>query len=83
MVLLIQSGTLAKAQVAEAIRITFDRRGTHALPSMLPLPPTDWQKPYDALAKECGLSGALEWAFETLDRYLTELGIVEAKPGKS
>lgn len=83
MVLLIQSGTLAKAQVTEAIRITFDRRGTHALPSMVPLPPTDWQKPYDALAKECGLSDALEWAFETLDRYLTELEIVDAKPGES
>jgi hypothetical protein len=83
MVLLIHSGTLARAKVAEAIHLTFDCRGTHALPSMLHLPPTDWQKPYDALAKECGLSGGLEWAFETLDRYVTELGIVEAKPRES
>jgi hypothetical protein len=83
MVLLIHSGTLARAKVAEAIHLTFDRRGTHALPSMLHPPPTDWQKPYDALAKECGLSGGLEWAFETLDRYVTELGIVEAKPRES
>src|SRR6266478_763887 len=63
MVLLIQSGTLGKAQVAEAIRVTFDRRGTHAVPSVLPQPPTNWQKPYDALAKECGLSGAMDGAF--------------------
>jgi hypothetical protein len=25
-------------------------------------------------AKECGLSGALEWVLETLDSYLNELG---------
>ena len=45
---------MGKAKVAEAIRITFDRRGTHAVPTALPQPPTGWQKPYDALAKECG-----------------------------
>ena len=71
MVLLIQSGTLAKAKVAEAIRVTFDRRGTHAVPNVLPQPPTDWQKPYDALAKECGLSGAIDECFCDLG-YLSE-----------
>jgi hypothetical protein len=76
MVLLIKSGTLAKAKVAEAIRVTFDRRGTHALPNRLPQPPTDWQKPYEALAKECGLSGAIDDAFAILDTYLSESGIV-------
>ena len=79
MVLLIHSGTLAKAKVAEAIRVTFDRRGTHAVPNVLPQPPTDWQKPYDALAKECGLSGAIDSAFAILDTYLSEGGIVETK----
>ena len=79
MVLLIQSGTLAKAKVAEAIRVTFDRRGTHAVPNLLPQPPTDWQKPYDALAKECGLSGAIDEAFAILDAYLSEGGTVETK----
>jgi hypothetical protein len=79
MVLLIHSGTLAKAKVAEAIRVTFDRRRTHAVPNILPQPPTDWQKPYDSLAKECGLSGAVDEAFAILDRYLNEGGIVETK----
>jgi hypothetical protein len=77
MVLLIQSGTLAKAKVAEAIRVTFDRRGTHAVPNILPQPPTDWQKPYDSLAKECRLAGAVDEAFGTLNTYLSEDGIVE------
>jgi hypothetical protein len=72
MVLLIHSGTLAKAKVAEAIRLTFDRRGTHALPKSLPKPPSDWKKPYDALAKECGLPGAVDGAFAILDVYLTD-----------
>ena len=79
MVLLIHSGTLAKAKVAEAIRVTFDRRGTHAVPNLLPQPPKDWQKPYDALAKECGLSGGIGGAFTILDTYLSEGGIAETK----
>src|SRR5271156_4010117 len=79
MVLLIQSGTMAKAKVGEAIRVTFDRRRTHAEPKVLPEPPTDWQKPYDALAKECGLSGAIDDAFAILDTYLSESGIVETR----
>jgi hypothetical protein len=72
MVLLIQSGTLVKAKVAEAIRVTFDRRGTHGVPDMLPPPPTDWQKPYDSLAKECQLTGGIDKAFGTLNSYLSE-----------
>jgi hypothetical protein len=72
MVLLIQSGTLERVRVGEAIRLTFDRRGTHALPKALPKPPSDWKKPYDALAKECGLSGAVDGAFAILDVYLTD-----------
>jgi hypothetical protein len=83
MVLLIQSGTMDKAQVGEAIRLTFDQRETHAMPKVLPQPPSDWKKPYDALAKECDLRGELDWAFEKLDRYLSELEIVQAKPRKS
>jgi hypothetical protein len=76
MVLLIQSCTLDKGKVAEAIRVTFDRRGTHAVPKVLPEPPADWKKPYDALAKECGLAGTIDGAIGILDVYLREGGIV-------
>jgi hypothetical protein len=78
MVLLIHSGTLARATVAEAIRLTFDRRGTHAAPNPLPQPPTDWQRPYNALAKECGLSGTITGAFAVLHTYLSEGGLITA-----
>jgi hypothetical protein len=66
MVLLIQSATLDRNRVIEAISVTFEQRKTHALPNVLPVPPADWQKPYDALARECGLSGHLEEAFAVL-----------------
>jgi hypothetical protein len=69
MVLLIQSGTLTHDKVAEAIRITFERRKTHALPNSLPVPPIEWQKPYEALARECGLSGPVEDAFAVLQMF--------------
>lgn len=72
MVLLIQSATLAKSKIAEAIHVTFDRRGTHLLPKTLLKPPTDWKKPYDALAKECGLSEGVDGSFATLDAYLRD-----------
>jgi hypothetical protein len=69
MALLIQSGTLDRNRVTEAIRVTFERRKTHPLPNVLPAPPAEWQKPYEALARECGLSGQAEDAFETLRRF--------------
>jgi Nucleotidyl transferase AbiEii toxin, Type IV TA system len=69
MALLIQSGTLDRNRVTEAIRVTFERRKTHPLPNVLPAPPAEWQKPYEALARECGLSGHAEDAFETLRRF--------------
>jgi hypothetical protein len=70
MVLLIQSGTLTNDKVAEAIRVTFERRKTHASPNALPLPPAQWQKPYEALARECGISGQVEDAFAVLRIFL-------------
>jgi hypothetical protein len=74
MVLLIQSGTLDKAQVGKAIRLTFDRRGTQTLPETLLHPPIDWQKPFEALAKECRLSEGIDSAYVALDKFLNEVG---------
>ena len=73
MVLLIQSGTLTHDKVAEAIRVTFERRRTHALPNSLPVPPIEWQKPYEALARECGLSGPVEDAFAVIQMFVESI----------
>ena len=53
--LLIGSGGLDKQRIMEALRLTFERRGTHDLPANLVPPPADWQVPFHALAEECGL----------------------------
>ena len=73
MVLLVKSGTLSNDKVAEAIRVTFDRRKTHALPNTLPVPPAEWHKPYQALARECGLSGEVKDAFHILQTFAEPL----------
>ena len=70
MVLLIQSGTLTNDKVVEATRLTFERRKTHTLSNAVPVPPAKWQKPYEALARECGLSGQVEDAFAVLRVFL-------------
>lgn len=73
MVLLIQSGTLTNEKVAEAIRVTFERRKTHSLPNTLPVPPAEWQNPYRALARECNLTGQLEDTFDVLRRLMEQI----------
>jgi hypothetical protein len=70
MILLIQSGTLTNDKVAEAVRVTFECRKTHASSNALPLPPAQWQKPHDAVARECGISGQVEDAFAVLRFFL-------------
>lgn len=52
--LLIGSGGLDKQRILEALNLTFERRATHDLASLLP-PPDDWQIPFHAMAEECGL----------------------------
>ena len=73
MVLLIQSATLARNKVTEAIRVTFERRQTHSLPNTLPVPPAEWQNPYRALARECDLSGQVEDAFAVLQMFMESI----------
>jgi hypothetical protein len=53
--LLIGAGGLDKQRILDALRLTFERRGTHNLPAGLIPPPEDWQLPFHALAEECGL----------------------------
>lgn len=47
----------ASADLAEAIRLTFTFRGSHAVPGALPEPPAAWHAPYDRMRRE----EALPW----------------------
>ena len=63
LVLLIRSGNLAKERIAEAVRLTFERRKTHAVPSGLSAPPAEWSKQFLEMAAECRLPENMDEAF--------------------
>ena len=71
--LLIGLGGLDQQRIPDALRLTFERRATHDLPLELVPPPADWQIPFRALAKECGLSADITVVFEGVQRYLREV----------
>jgi hypothetical protein len=56
LVLLIDSGMLRTDNVRRALAATFETRNTHSLPARPPQPPSSWQEPYAALARELELS---------------------------
>ena len=68
--LLIGSGGLDEARLREAVRLTFERRKTHELPAVLSPPAPDWQTPFAAIARDCGLSTDLAVVFAQLRDYL-------------
>ena len=72
MALLIRAGGLNGRTIVDALRLTFDRRGTHDLPERLAPPPADWQVPFQALAEECGLPADIAAVFAGVQRFLEE-----------
>jgi hypothetical protein len=71
--LLIGSGGLDKPRIMEALRLTFERRGTHDLPAILLPPPADWQVPFHALAEECGLPTDVAGVFAGVQKFVEEV----------
>jgi len=59
-----------KRLILDALRLTFERRGTHDLAADLIPPPVDWQIPFHALAEECGLPTDLVAAFAQVREFL-------------
>lgn len=53
--LLMDKGGLDHQLLAASIHATFKRRKTHPVPKALPVPPSDWSKPFAEMAKECGI----------------------------
>lgn len=70
MALLLESGELAEERMQEAVRLTFQRRGTHALPPVLPPPPGDWERRFEALAEECRLPRDMHAVFDGVRVYV-------------
>ena len=57
----------ATETVRAAVTATFQRRGTHAVPDVVPEPPPGWAKPFAALATDCGLEPSLARAHERVE----------------
>lgn len=53
--LLATTGLFEASELRRALERTFSFRGTHALPSSLPPPPTSWAPPYERMATEDSL----------------------------
>ena len=73
MVLLVGSNQLDPEKTREAILATYSRRSTHPVPALLQNPPTVWEKPFVALAAECGLQIGIDEAFRVVDIFFRSL----------
>ncbi len=64
--LLIRRGNLDASRIREAVRLTFERRRTHELPTEISMPPAEWKKQFARLTAECGLSEEMDEALAAL-----------------
>lgn len=71
--LLTGDNRLDQARVFNALHLTFERRNTHPLPASLNQPPEEWQKPFQALAKECGLRTDIAAVFDQVHTFFGEV----------
>ncbi len=70
--LLIGSDSLDKQRVLEALLLTFERRTTHDLASLIP-PPANWQSPFQTLAAQCGLPTNIAAVFADVAAFVEEV----------
>jgi len=73
MALLIGDSTLDQQRTLNALRLTFERRATHPLPNTLEAPPYEWERPFQELAKECGLPPELNVVFERVRLFFEDV----------
>lgn len=73
MVLLIREGKIDRKKAGTAVRATFARRATHAIPKELDAPPAEWEPVFEELARECNLKMKLREGFETVREFTDAL----------
>jgi hypothetical protein len=79
LLLLIRTGEVRQAQLVEALRMTFDRRNTHAISSTVVPPPESWEGQFRTLATECGLTSGMEDSFREVQGFLSQV----LRPGET
>jgi hypothetical protein len=62
------------SNVMDALQQTFERRGTHPIPSGISEPAAGWSRPYAAMARECGLDDDIMAGFQLLKEFFKALG---------
>lgn len=73
MALLISDGTLDRQRILEALQLTFERRATHPFPKTLDAPPLEWRRPFQELARQCGLPPELNVVFERVRKFFEDI----------
>lgn len=73
MLLLLQLRKIDVKNVRNIAQKIFKIRGTHPLPIIIELPPSEWAPLYEALARECGISLAMNEAHEELNKIFSYL----------
>ena len=79
LVLLIRLGNLREDRVMDAIRLTFEKRRTHPVPSEISPPPLEWEKQFRSLAEECRLSADMNEAFTEVRSFVARLSGKESR----
>ena len=69
LLMLIEGPGLRPDVLQTAVRATFTRRATHSVPTLIPTPPRSWEKPFAALARECGMAETAESAQARVARF--------------
>jgi len=67
LVLILEHDPPATERVSSAIDATFQRRRTHPVPDVVPGPPSDWGKPFAALAADCGMDQTVATAHQRVE----------------
>lgn len=66
-------GNFDKNKCKIALKRVFEVRGTHALPTRLIEPPTNWDLLFKNMALECGLESDIRKAFIVVTEYYENL----------
>jgi len=67
--LLIEKGNLKGDRLVNMLSETFRRRGTHTIPSVLPIPPDSWNIPFRKMAETSGINEDIHVAINRIQKF--------------
>ena len=67
--LLIETGDLKAERLVNMLVETFQRRGTHTIPTVLPVPPDSWNTPFRKMAETSEINADINRAIKTIQEF--------------